>query len=125
MSEHVSGMLRALTDLNYMLDACRQDMQEKIDAVVTPEQRRKMDMIRAEYAVRMEEIEEQVKKYEEEVKEIVLREGETAQGGGLQAVFVKGRVSWDKGLDEISEGLDWLARYRRVGNPSVSIRVLK
>jgi hypothetical protein len=126
MDSEISGMLSALTDLRMMLDAARMDMEDKAAAVITDEQRRQIAAIRAEYAVRIEEIEEQVKTYEEEIRHRVVANEGTVSGGRLQAVFMPGRVSWDnKALDALLDMHPWLLRHRKVGEPSVSIRGVK
>jgi hypothetical protein len=60
---------------------------------------------------------------EAQAKEAVLKEGETAKGGALQAVYVKGRVSWDtRKLDGMMIVIPELNQARKVGEPSVTIR---
>lgn len=126
MGADISGMLTALTELKKMADAARLDMEEELAAVVTAAQREQMARIRADYADRMEELDEQIARYEKEVRAAVLEAGETATGGGLQAVFMRPRVTWDtKGLDALTAVHPWLARLRKEGEASVSIRASK
>jgi hypothetical protein len=75
----------------------------------------------------MEEINEAIKAAEEQVKAAVIETGETIKGTRYQAVYGKGRVSWDKGLEDYLMGSDpaALERYRKVSAPSVSIRTMK
>ena len=60
---------------------------------------------------------------EAEAKQAVFEAGATVKGGALQAVFMKGRVSWDtKKLDGLMIIIPELNQARRVGEPSVVIR---
>jgi len=60
---------------------------------------------------------------EEQAKIAVLEAGETVRGGALQAVYNKGRVSWDTSkLDGLMIVLPELNQARKVGNPTVTLR---
>jgi len=51
---------------------------------------------------------------------------QTTHGHSLMAVYAKGRVTWDgKGLDGYAVANPEVAAFRRVGEPSVSIREVK
>lgn len=57
------------------------------------------------------------------VKAAVLTHGASVKGAHLQAVWSKGRVSWDtKKLDGLMIAVPQLAQCRSEGAPSVSIR---
>jgi hypothetical protein len=65
----------------------------------------------------------QIAELESQAKEAVLAEGETIKCGALQAVYAKGRVSWDsKKLDGMMIIIPELSQARKQGEPSVSIR---
>lgn len=59
----------------------------------------------------------------QEIKEAVLKIGNTVPGSFLQAVWNKGRTSWDtKALVGYAVSHPELNGLKKVGNPSVSIR---
>ncbi len=65
----------------------------------------------------------QVAAIEAEVRAVVLQEGASAKGARLQAIYVKGRTSWDsKALDGYSAAHPEIERFRKVGEPSVTFR---
>ena len=60
---------------------------------------------------------------EAEVKQEVIEAGQTIKGSCLQACYAKGRVSWDtKMLDGYVVAHPEVEQFRKVGEPSVSIR---
>lgn len=60
---------------------------------------------------------------EKAVREAVLKGGETVKAGGLHAIISAGRVTWDtKKLDGYMAAHPEVARFRKVGDPTVSIR---
>ena len=63
---------------------------------------------------------------EQQIKDVVIAGGASVKGTHLQAVWSKGRVTWDvKALDGYAEANDAIKQWRRVGKPSVSIRETK
>lgn len=123
MSE-VTGMLLALKELRAMRDAVRMDMQACLDSIMTKEQLQEIADIRTEFVPRIEEMEEKIVEYEQSIRDAVLVDGESQAADGLLAVYAKGRVSWDtRALEALTDTYPWLAKYKRVGEPSVSIRV--
>lgn len=106
--------------------------QELIDSVLTPEILAKVQEIKAEFAPKFEALENDAayleKKQEadaltEEIKSETIAAGETVKGSLLMAVYSKGRVSWDtKALDGYCVAHPEVEQFRKVGEPSVSIR---
>jgi hypothetical protein len=117
-------MMTQLEELYARRDIITSDKQITLERMLTPDQRAILLKFDAEY----EEIADAIKAAEEQVKAAVLKTGETVKGTRYQAVYGKGRVSWDsKGLEEYfkAHDLDALKRYRKEGAPSVSIRTVK
>lgn len=82
-----------------------------------------LDEIDAEFAPQEASVNTVIEALEKQVKEIVKADGHTATGGSLQAVFTKGRVTWDsKYLDGYAKAHPEINEYRKVGEPSVAIR---
>lgn len=87
------------------------------------EVKQKMDDIDAEFFSKLETITENIYNMEKGIKESVLSIGEAAKGAFLQAVFIKGRVSWDtKGLDGYAVAHPEILVFKKTGEPSVSIK---
>ena len=60
---------------------------------------------------------------ESQVKTAVIEGGATAKGGALQAVFNKGRVSWDsRKLEGLMIAFPKLEEARKQGDPYVAIK---
>lgn len=111
--------LEKLTELYAKRDLLSLDKKAAIPAEVQIV----LDEIEAEYAPKQEAISTEISELEAQVKSLVLEGGETAKGGSLQAVFTKGRVTWDtKSLEGYAKANPAIAEYRKQGEPSVSIR---
>lgn len=107
---------------------CQRDMiavhkQEAIDAILTPEIKAQLADVEAEFSGQFTAVDENIASLTGEIKADVLTSGATVKGERLSAVFSKGRVSWDtKALDGYSAAHPEVARFRKEGEPSVSIR---
>lgn len=67
-----------------------------------------------------------VDKLEADIKSAVLQHGESIKGEKLQAVYAKGRETWDsKGLTGYAIVHPEILKLKKVGEPSVSLRVVK
>ena len=96
---------------------------ESIDSAFPEELRQTLKDIEAEFVGRMEIVSEKIAKLEKEIKAEVLEHGYTVKGIYLQAVWNKGRVSWNsKALEGFAVAHPEIAAFRKEGNPSVSIR---
>ena len=97
--------------------------QNLIDSVLTPEIKQKIDDINTEFAVYADPVNKAIATMESEIKTNVIKQGETVKGSVLMAVYAKGRVSWDtKALDGYAAAHPEVGKFRKVGEPSVSIR---
>ena len=68
----------------------------------------------------------QIKELREQIKAAVIANGATVKGSMYQAVYVKGRDSWDtKALDGYAAAHPEIIQFRTTGNPSVTIRSVK
>ena len=114
--------------LNQLTEAyARRDLIQiaKKDAIPADVQKI-LDDIELEFEDKLNVVAALIADLEAEAKQAVLEAGETIKGGALQAVFMKGRVSWDtKKLDGLMIILPELNQARRVGDPSVAIRRLE
>ena len=95
-----------------------------LDAILTPEIRKKMAEIDDEFQVPAE-LTEKHKAMEEEIRNEVLVEGKTVTGNYLQAVWSKGRTSWNMdALEGYASAHPEIAQFKTIGSPSISIRTV-
>lgn len=97
--------------------------QEAIDSAITPEVRQLLAGIEVEFANQSQAVDANIAALTEEIKQGVLAAGVTIRGGGIMAVWNKGRTSWDsKKLDGMASIIPQLNDARKVGEPTVSFR---
>lgn len=114
------------SDILIGLDLIRQEKEQLKEQVLTPEQKQALADIEAEFEPRSNALQQELEVLAESVKAYVLERGETLAGTYHQAVYTKGRVSWDtKVLTRIAEFIPEVELARSEGKPSVSIRARK
>ncbi len=97
----------------------------KIDAATPLEVKQRLADIEHDYEPALSAALSEIARLESEIKAAVAVRGETIRSTRLQAVFIKGRQSWDNAsLDHYAETHPEIIEFRRVGNPSVSIRII-
>lgn len=120
------------TAKNDTKEALTAELEQLVNTILTPEIKAKVEEIKAEFQPKFDAIESDekynAKKAEAEtltaeIKSDVVLAGSTIKGSCLQAVYAKGRVSWDdKGLSGFMVAHPEVGQFRKVGEPSVSIR---
>lgn len=119
----IESKLDQLSELYAQRDLSTLDKQRMIDEILTAEIKAKIAEIEAEFSGKSEVVSEKIAALEAEIKEAVKLNGASVKGQFLQAVFTKGRVSWDnKSLDGYLKAHPELAEFRKEGEPSVSLR---
>jgi uncharacterized protein YifE (UPF0438 family) len=94
-------------------------------ASVMEQVRAQLEALDAEFGEMLREADEEVSRLEGEVKEAVRAVGESVKHEGIRAVYMRGRVTWDnRGMTRYAEAHPDVLEFRRIGNPSVSIRYL-
>jgi hypothetical protein len=79
--------------------------------------------INTEFAGKAEAAQDNIAKLTAEIKDAVIREKKSAKGAHYQAVYVKGRVTWNTDmLDGMIVAFPALAQARKEGQPSVTLR---
>jgi hypothetical protein len=117
-------MLNKYSDNLVGLDSLRLEKQAVIDTILTPEIKEKLAEIEAEFAPKVEALSAENERLAAQIREQVLELGATVSGDFHQAIFTKGRVSWDtKALDGYAAAHPEVATFRKEGQPSVSIRL--
>ena len=116
-------MLEQLTEFYAQRDLLMIDKKRALNDAMPYDVRERLSELEAEFGDKEEAVKDNIAELETKVKQAVLDEGATVKGGSLQAVYVKGRVSWDsKALDGYCKAHPELEEYRKQGNPSVSLR---
>jgi uncharacterized protein YifE (UPF0438 family) len=96
---------------------------EQRRAQVMEQVRAQLEAVDAEFGERLREADEDVGRLEAEVKEGVRESGASVKHEGIHVIYMRGRVTWDsQGLSRHAEIHPEVLEFRRVGNPSVSIR---
>jgi hypothetical protein len=122
----VAEKLKRLSTLYEERETLAAQKQTLIDQVLTPEIKKRLGEIDDEFAEKDKGAAANIETLEGEIKQATLTHGETVKAAGLQAVWTKGRVTWDsKGLTTFSQSHPEVLQFRKEGEPSVSIRRLQ
>lgn len=112
-----------LADLRFELGDLDSIKAEAIDRILSPQLRAEVQAIEDALATESEELQRRIQEVETQVKEAALRRGASIKGHALQAVWAKGRVTWDsKALDQYSKTNPEVLPFRKQGEPTVTIR---
>jgi vacuolar-type H+-ATPase subunit I/STV1 len=120
----VQELLAHFEDIDARQDAERLRYEAACAAVLTPEQQRQIAALTSEYKETLEEVAEQRKVVEEQLKQAVLLHAQTVKGSRWRAEVRKGRVKWDtKALETWFKGhdVDAMDRFRTEGQPTVAL----
>lgn len=121
----IQQSLNELHELKCAAEVTRLDMEAKRAEILRPVAD-DLAALEAEYAPLLTSANESAAALEAEIKAEVLAAGASVKGAQLQAVYTKGRVSWDaKALDGFAAAHPEIAAFRKEGDPSVSIRAAK
>ena len=103
-----------------LLDVKRQEL---VNEVYTPEIQARLTEIDIEFAPLFNAVDENINALTDNIKAEVITTGASVKGAHLQAVYTKGRVSWDtKIIEGLAVVFPDLEKARKIGDPSVSIR---
>jgi len=123
MTDEIKKLLDELADLQCQRELIDLRKQETINNILTPAIKQQIEDIEVEFACQYPAVDEKITTLTAQVKEAVIAQGETVNGEHLQAVFLKGRVSWDNSkLDGMMALIPQLSEARKVGDPSVAIK---
>ena len=115
--------LDALAEARSELAGFSQELTELLESTIPEDIRAKQAEIREELAPKIERAQELATGLEASIKEQVVWVGETVSGGFLQAVFNKGRQSWDsKSLKAYAKNNPEILDFYKQGDPYVSIK---
>ena len=140
MSQAIIEKLNELSELQAALDVMRlnyEDAQRQIIAPLQPQIRELQAQIDAlmasvgpdlqalneEYAPLQDTTQQRIDALHQDVRNMVVTHGATVKGDHLQAVYVRGRTSWNtKALEGYAAAHPEIAAFKTVGEPSVSFR---
>ena len=115
--------LNELANINAMIDALNLQKQELLAAAMPADVRSRLDEIEAEFSGKTETASEKAAALKAEIKAEIIAGGASVKGDYLHAIYTKGRITWDtKGIEGFAVAHPELNVYRKVGEPSVSIR---
>lgn len=116
-------ILNELTEAYAKRDLLKMEHAQKRDDAIPEEVEAALADIDIEFSQKFDAVDEKIARLESQAKQAVLEAGATVKGGALQAVYVKGRVSWDsKKLDGMMILIPEISNARKEGEPSVTIR---
>jgi len=119
----VELQLDRLAELRDQLAAADSDRRNKLNALLDLKVAARVQSIEDEHNKAIETLAAQATQIEAEIKQSVLARGQSVKGSVLHAIWMKGRVTWDgSGLDGFAVAHPEMGQFRRVGDPSVSIR---
>ena len=105
------------------IDLLNGNKQELIDKVIPPEIKAQLDEIEAEFTPVFANINTRNQELIDTIKAEVVAAGETVSGEFHQAVYMKGRTSWDsKSLEGYAAAHPEILQFKTIGSPSVSIK---
>jgi hypothetical protein len=120
--ESVLEKLERLAQLHAAADLARMDFESR-RAEVLKKVQEELDALEVEFKPALDAAEENTAALEAEIRNDTLLRGESLRGSAYQAVYMKGRVSWDAaGMNEYARDHPDVLRYRKEGQPAVSLR---
>ncbi len=123
--ETIQQKLDRLSELRSAAEAIRLTMGAATNAVITDEQRKQIADIRLEFQPQIDAAAEAAAALEAEIKAEVIAAGASVKSERLQAIYMRGRVSWDtKALEGVAATIPQIAKFRKEGEPSVSFRTV-
>lgn len=122
----IEGLLIRLGQLEDHLALCMRQREEARVMAIPPEVAAAFDTIDAAMLPQIQELGQAVQQAKEEIRRAVLGLGASVKAYGYQAVYTRGRISWDDAwLQGYAASHDEILQARIEGQPSVSIRKAK
>jgi hypothetical protein len=121
--EQVVKKLNRLADLRAAVDLTRMNYEARRTEIMKNVQA-ELEAIEAEYKPLMEAAEANASALEGQIKNDVLLSGKSIHSEVFQAIYTKGRVSWDSaGISEYARAHPEVLAFRKEGQPTVSLRL--
>jgi hypothetical protein len=124
-AQRIAAKLDELAEIKAATEVTRLDYEGKRAEILKAVQA-ELDALDAEYKPLMDVSAERAAALEAEIKQDVLRLGQSVKGSTLHAVFYHGRVTWDtKSLDRYADAHPEVLEFRKEGEPGVQLRAAK
>ena len=121
-TKEVEDRLTRLATARAAAEAVREEYSARRTAVLE-QIRPQLDAIDAEYADRLQAVNDEAARAEAEARETILRYGASYWHAGVRATYNHGRVSWDStALAEYAKSFPEVLEFRKVGKPFVALR---
>jgi len=121
----IVAKLEELSEVRAAADVTRIDYEAKREEILKAV-KTELDALAAEYEPLLASANERAAALEAEVRRDVVDHGASIKASRLHAVFSRGRITWDnKGLDNFAIAHPEVLRFRKEGEPGVSLRVVK
>jgi len=115
--ENLSAARATLEALLQKLEQRRQEILERVRPMLT--------QLEAEFVDCLNDAKQELDVREKDARQAVLEHGVSCLCAGIKATYSRPRTTWDAhGLAEYAQSHPEVARFRRVGNPTVSLRYL-
>jgi hypothetical protein len=125
MPDSIADQLDELAEIRAAADVTRQDYETRREEILKVV-RAELEALEAEYQPLLTAAQERTGALETEIKQAVLQQGASVKGRRVQAVYVRGRVSWDNArLDQYAAAHPEVREFRKEGKPSVSLRLVE
>lgn len=119
----IAQRLARLEAARVALIAANEEHTQRREEILHPVQGQ-LDALEVEFQDRLEALRVENEQAEAEARMVVLGYGASFRYGRVQAVYARGRVTWDtRGLARYLESHPEVGQFRRVGQPTVSFRL--
>jgi hypothetical protein len=120
---HIQKKLNQLSQLHAQLDLLQSEKKRLIEESLPPEYGARLQEIEQEFAHKEETARQNIESLAAEVRSDTMAFGRSVHGSEYQAVWSRGRVSWDdKALSIYARAHSEILPFRKEGNPIISIR---
>jgi hypothetical protein len=121
----IEAKLKQLEDMLAHIDVINMHYQRLRAALIPYEVQEELKAIDAEQKTTLDSMTQGIEQLKAQIKEEVIKKGETVKGEHLMAVYSKGKVTWNnKGLEDYAIAHPEVLDFRKIGEPSVAIKTV-
>ena len=119
----IAQQLDKLAEFQAQKDVSRLARQDEVNKVLTPEIKQAIEAIDVEFDAQDIAVDANIADLTAKIKDAGVVHGSTVKGTILEAVYNKGRTSWNNaGLDGYAVSNPEIEQFKKVGKPYVAIR---
>lgn len=124
-AEMILGKLDELAEVKAAETVTRLDYEAKRNEILKAVLA-ELQALDSEYDPLFESAQNRAAALEEEIRQLTLQHGASVKGRQFQAVYNRGRITWDNAaLDQYAAHHPEILAHRREGEPSISLRGVK